>query len=298
MAELTGTKTANRFMLFLLTFNVLWQMTFGALLSSVIPMPWFLIVVQLIGLILPLGIFIAISPRTHKKFEYHPLGLINILLICVLSLLLQPVMMLFSAVASLFMPNPVTGLMGNLAEFPFVLSLVIVAVTPAICEELVFRGFIQSKYEGQPMHIIAVANGLFFGIIHMNLHQFPYAFVMGIVFAYMVYFTRNILSAVLSHFIINASQFSLGHMAAQYIYNYGAIYEEVAEADLMIAIAAIGQLVFFILPLLVLFIYLFIRHNKSRGNVPEISKTEWPPLPFDWEFFAVIGVFIVIVVVF
>ena len=297
MGELTGTKTANRFMLFLLTFNVLWQITFGAWVSSIVPMPWFLIAVQLIGLILPLGIFIAISPRNKKKFDYHPLGLINILLICVLSLLFQPVMMLFSAVASLFMPNPVTGLMGNLAEFPFLISLTIVAVTPAICEEVVFRGYIQSKYEGQPMLIIALVNGLFFGIIHMNLHQLPYAFVMGVVFAYMVYFTRNIVSAVLSHFIINASQFTLGYMAVQYIYNYGAVYEDAADADLIAAIAAIGQLMFFILPFLVLFIYLFVRHNKGRNSLPD-TTSERPSLPFDWEFFAVIGVFITIVVVF
>ena len=295
MAKLTDTKIANRFMLFLMLFNILWQITFGAWLSSIVPMPWFLAVVQIIGLILPLGIFIAISPRSYKKIELYPLGIINILLVGVLSLLLQPVMMLFSAVASLFIPNPVTGLIGNLAEFPFWTSLAIIAITPAICEEVVFRGFIQSKYEGQPMLISAMVNGLFFGIIHMNLHQFPYAFIMGIVFAYMVYFTRNILSAVLSHFIINASQFALGHMALQYAYNYGAGYE--TDADLTTAIAALGQLVFYILPLLALFIYLFIRHNKGRGNMPEV-KTEQIPLPFDWEFFAVIGVFVMIVAVF
>ena len=295
--ELTGTKTANRFMLFLLTFNVLWQITFGMWISSVIPMPWFLVAVQLIGLILPLGIFMAISPRTPvKKLEYHPLGVINILLVCVLSVLLQPVMMLFSAVASFFMPNPVTGLVGNLAEFPFLLSLVIIAVTPAICEEIVFRGYIQSKYEGQPVLAMAVVNGLFFGIIHMNLHQFPYAFIMGIVFAYMVYFTRNILSAVLSHFIINASQFSLGYIASQYAYNHEAA--EVADADLIAAIAALVQLVFLILPLLALMIYLFMRHNKGRNKLPVINNTEQSPLPLDWEFFAVIGVFIMIIVVF
>jgi len=297
MAELTGTKIANRFMLFLLTYNVLWQISFGAWVSSVVPMPWFLVAFQIIGLILPLGLFAAISPRSHKKFEYCPLGIINILLIFVLSILFQPVMMMFAAVASLFMPNPVTGLMGNLAEFPFLLSLVIIAVTPAVCEELVFRGFIQSKYEGQPIHVAAVVNGLFFGIIHMNMHQFPYAFVLGIAFAYMVYFTRNILSAVLSHFIINASQFTMGHMAARHIYTYGTVYEDVADADLIAAIAALGGLIFATLPLLALMMYLFIRHNKGRNKLP-IINTEPPPLPFDWEFFAVIGVFITIVVVF
>ena len=294
-----GAKSANYFMLFLLLFNVIvLPITFGSQIVALIPMPWTLAAGQFLGLLLPLLIFILISPGKKKlTFERKPLGITNILLIIALSFLFQPIMMFISALASLAFPNPVTGLISALTEIPFFLGLAIVAVTPAICEEVVFRGYIQSKYKGQPMFITALVNGLFFGIIHMNLHQFTYAFILGIVFAYMVYFTKSILSAVISHFIINASQFSLGYMAASLI-DEPTIQTAVQETELAAAIAMLGQFSLFILPLLVVILYIFVRHNNRRNNLPEEPAEEISsPIssPFDRIFFAVIFVYILLV---
>ena len=78
--------------------------------------------------------------------------------------------------------------------------LLIVAVTPAICEELAFRGFILSglrKTGGKWRAIILTS--LFFGITHSVIQQSLTAFVMGCVIGYIAVQTNNILPGMLFH---------------------------------------------------------------------------------------------------
>ena len=345
--------TANLFMLFLLSYNVLlavtisylyWGMWHGTSMGELIGSPWFLMVNQGIGLLLPLFIFRALCGEYRQmllrfgsgiscvqqantmrplfifRFAYSlkSFGLTNILLVIVLSLLLQPLMMLFSAVASLFLPNPVTGLISELAALPLPVALMIVALTPAICEELVFRGFIQSKYESQPIIIAAVVNGLFFGMIHMNLHQFAYAFAMGIVFAYMVYYTRSVFAGILAHFVVNATQYTLGYWTAAQISQPGSEDMALYAADVWQAIGGLGLISLFTLPATAGLFYIFVKHNRQRnpiGIVPinvtvtpaDITDVDIPYIeapveaksrhPFDMAFWAVVIIFGMLMVV-
>ena len=308
--------TANLFMLFLLSYNVLlavtisylyWGMWHDTSMGELIGSPWFLVVNQAMGLLLPMFIFRILSGerrqiflRFNSGFVYSrlkSLGFINILLVIVLSLLLQPFMMLFSAMASLFLPNPVTGLISELAVLPLPVALIIVALTPAICEELVFRGFIQSKYESQPIVIAAVVNGLFFGMIHMNLHQFTYAFAMGIVFAYMVYYTRSVFAGILAHFVVNATQYTLGYFAAGQVIESGADDMAINGAGLWQAIGGLGLISLYILPVTAGLFYIFVKHNRRRNPVKVVtvdiegSIKAKPQHPFDMAFIAVVLVY-------
>ena len=49
----------------------------------------------------------------------------------------------------------------------------------------------------------ALMSGLLFGCFHLNINQALYAFVMGIVFAYMVEATGSLWSSVIAHFAVN-----------------------------------------------------------------------------------------------
>ena len=54
----------------------------------------------------------------------------------------------------------------------------------------------------------ALMSGLLFGCFHLNINQALYAFVMGIVFAYMVEATGSLWSSVIAHFAVNT--YSIG----------------------------------------------------------------------------------------
>jgi sodium transport system permease protein len=85
----------------------------------------------------------------------------------------------------------------------------LVAVTPAICEEAVFRGVLFSGTVGRmsPMRVILL-NGAIFGAFHLS-YATAFRFVptawLGILLAYAVWRTRSIYTSVLMHLINNGS---------------------------------------------------------------------------------------------
>ena len=257
----------------------------GFVTAEVISSPWFLIFQQIMTLLVPLGIWLLI----HKeKLSVHlpnmKLGSVNILIIVFLSIFIQPAMMLISGISGLFFPNEIAGLVGGMAVHPYWLLLLAVAVTPAICEEIVFRGYLQSAYSDRPFKKAALLNGLFFAIIHLNAQQFLYAFAMGVIFAYVVHYTRSIRAGILSHFIINGSQVSLMRLAS-WLEGFALEIGELAGVDTteiatqaeMIAytgvtfemqiqaIASIGIIALFTTPCAAIIFRTFISHNRQRN---------------------------------
>ncbi len=85
-----------------------------------------------------------------------------------------------------------------------IIIVAVVAITPAICEETLFRGFIQKSFELKYNKFIgALITALFFGLYHVN----PYAFIpltlLGLYFGYAVYTTDSIFVSMFLHFSNN-----------------------------------------------------------------------------------------------
>ena len=296
--ELNRTTTANLFMLFLLAYNIAlailfsylhWDVLRDTAHAELLMSPWFRFVIQVLGLILPLLIFAQVTNTKSEvigPLQRHGFSLANGILIAAISIFLQPLMMLISAFTSLFIPNPVSEAMTEIVAMPIPLALLLVAVTPAICEEIVFRGYIQSAYREQPIFIMALVNGIFFGIIHLNMHQFSYALIMGIIFAYMVYITKSIYAAMLSHFIINGMQVLLGYfILGQEV----AAGEYASEPYIWEAISMLLVINLFTAPVLV-FLFRILRDRNTESKTDE-NKEEAVKHPFDGFFFAVIILF-------
>lgn len=83
--------------------------------------------------------------------------------------------------------------------------LLLVAVTPAICEELAFRGFILSglRRMGHKWTAIAICSVLF-GVAHGILQQSLAATVVGMVIGYIAVKTNSLWPAVAYHFVHNS----------------------------------------------------------------------------------------------
>ena len=97
------------------------------------------------------------------------------------------------------------------AESPARLAwlLVLLALTPAICEEAVFRGVLLSGIRGRGSAVrVAVLNGLVFGAFHVSFESafrfLPTAW-LGFILAWAVLSTRSIWVGVLMHFVNNGS---------------------------------------------------------------------------------------------
>jgi membrane protease YdiL (CAAX protease family) len=79
------------------------------------------------------------------------------------------------------------------------------ALVPAICEEIFFRGILQTglMQKLNPATAILVT-ALVFAAYHFNPWFFPFYFVLGALFGFFYYRTRNLALAMLAHFTNNA----------------------------------------------------------------------------------------------
>jgi len=90
----------------------------------------------------------------------------------------------------------------NPLELLFV--VVTVALVPAVCEELLFRGLVQGALERAVGGIRAVVvAGVIFGAYHLNPFSLVPLVVLGMYFGYLVYRSGNLTVAISAHFFNN-----------------------------------------------------------------------------------------------
>lgn len=172
--------------------------------------PVALIAAHFIMFVLPAIIYILITKQSFKEvLRLNKISRKEVLLSFALAFLAQPVMMFFSYIASFFVNNDVAAMLDNLSKTPLWLMVLMIGVTPAISEEITVRGIVLSGYKFKNKHIGAVMSGLMFGILHLNPHQFLYAFAMGVIFAYVVTAANSLIPAMIAHFTINTTQLLL-----------------------------------------------------------------------------------------
>lgn len=83
--------------------------------------------------------------------------------------------------------------------------LAVLALAPAVCEELAFRGFVLSGFRhlGHRWGAV-VASSLFFGAAHGILQQSMTAFAVGVVLGYVAVQTGSLLPGILFHGVYNS----------------------------------------------------------------------------------------------
>lgn len=90
----------------------------------------------------------------------------------------------------------------------FLIVFIMVAITPAMCEELFFRGFLQHFMQQKfNFFITALFVGLFFSLMHFDFTAFIPYILLSIYFSYVVYRSNSIFSSIFLHFTNNFMAF-------------------------------------------------------------------------------------------
>lgn len=87
----------------------------------------------------------------------------------------------------------------------FSLAILILGLLPAICEELIFRGLIMQGYKEFSKKTIVFVTAFLFMIMHLNIEQTIYQFVLGMVLCCVVLITGSLLSSIILHFVNNVT---------------------------------------------------------------------------------------------
>lgn len=83
------------------------------------------------------------------------------------------------------------------------LSLLAVAVIPAVCEEYFFRGAVMLEYRFAGVFGSAFFSALLFAAVHLSLSLFVLYFVCGLMLSFTVFVTGDVKMAVVSHILYN-----------------------------------------------------------------------------------------------
>ncbi len=103
-----------------------------------------------------------------------------------------------------FIEQSYTQLLTGNNIFEMLLIVLTVAITPAICEEFFFRGFVQKsfEYKFKPFWAIFITS-IVFGLYHFNPYGLLPLIVIGMYLGYAIYLSDSIIVSIILHFLNN-----------------------------------------------------------------------------------------------
>ncbi len=82
-------------------------------------------------------------------------------------------------------------------------SFLIIAVTPGVCEEIMFRGFLMRFYENNGKTTAVVISALLFAAFHLDPFRFIPVFILGLLLGYLTIRSGSIVNSMIAHTLNN-----------------------------------------------------------------------------------------------
>jgi sodium transport system permease protein len=89
-----------------------------------------------------------------------------------------------------------------------------IGVTPAVCEELFFRGFVMSGLRSTGAWPAALISALLFGVAHASIYRLMPTLFLGILFGVLVWRTGSIVCSIVAHALNNSLMATIVHSKA------------------------------------------------------------------------------------
>ncbi len=210
------------------------------------------------------------SPHLSDRLMFRSLKPSTFLMTILYAFTISPVVTLCNLISQLFVDNTVLEYSSDILDMSVPMAVFVIAILPPFCEELAFRGVVYGGYRRNCRPIGAIFMSAFlFGIMHGNINQFAYAFVIGIAMALIVEATGSIWPSILLHFIINGrsvvGMFLLDHFQEGIFEEYLEMEESATDETMWIFI-----LVYAILSVITVLmsgaILSWVSQNEGRSN--------------------------------
>ena len=103
----------------------------------------------------------------------------------------------------------------QLHELPLWQTIFIIALLPAICEEMLFRGYVIRGFEKSGNWKAILISGMLFGLFHLDFFRLLPTALMGIWLGYLLIKTKSIFITMLAHALHNSSTVALSKWGDQ-----------------------------------------------------------------------------------
>lgn len=276
--------------LFIGTRVQLWDVNYGVLITE-----FFLILV-------PPILFLRIFKFDIKKvLRLNNPGVTNLLLIFGIILFSLPVigvlnLLNFWIIKMIFGKFEVFQAPVSTGSWGLLIGVFVIGVSAGICEELLFRGFIQRGFErfGAVKSIFITA--FLFGLMHMDFQRFLGTFVLGALLGFLVYKSNSLISGMFAHFVNNSiavcityaslkanellqnsKMEGLGNVQSGDVFE---MFKNFSPAELIGALVVYFILFAFSIAWLVILLRFFIKSNSKREVVLKKEEKKTPLVHF------------------
>ncbi|WP_051531572.1 type II CAAX endopeptidase family protein [Clostridiisalibacter paucivorans] len=176
-----------------------------------------ILITEYIIILLPTVLYLKIKGYSLKKvLRLNKLNLKQIILIPLLVIFSYPIgaflNILMAIILSRFgqiLPPPLPVPSTNIEVL---LGVFVVAITPGICEEVMFRGLIMRSYERKGTIKAILISGFLFGIFHFNIQNLMGPMFLGILFGFIVHKTNSLYAVIIAHLSNNLFAWILSYL--------------------------------------------------------------------------------------
>lgn len=110
----------------------------------------------------------------------------------------------------------------------FLLAFIVIAILPAVGEELLFRGVLQNGFHGitKNIHIAIWISAILFSTIHMQFYGFVPRMLLGALFGYLYFWSGNLFIPMFAHLVNNGLTLILF-----YLHDIGVIETDLTNTE-------------------------------------------------------------------
>ncbi len=204
--------------------------------------------------------------KDDMKFNLPPIS--EVFLLVLVGIFIVPLASLLNSISMVYSTNAVSSTLDRLYSYPIWVGILTMAVLPAVCEELAFRGYIFHGHRNKNVMLAIILNGFLFGLFHMNFNQFTYALFMGMIFAIVVEVTGSVISSMIVHFMFNTYNVVTSFAANKYLIDNPSVAEELSNTTNTLNLAFYVRLLMSAI-LFSLVVFFILRHLAKRHGTYE-----------------------------
>mgnify|MGYP001247234800 FL=1 len=175
-----------------------------------------LLITEYLIVLVPILTFIIIRGHSIKRvLRLNGISLSQIIYTIIIVILAYPIAVFLNYIGIIIIsrfgkiiPNTVP-LPTNLNEF--LVSFLVIALSPGICEEVMFRGLIMNSYETLGRKKAIIYSAILFGMFHFNVQNLLGPIFLGLIFGIIVIKTNSILTGIIGHTVNNTIALVLGY---------------------------------------------------------------------------------------
>lgn len=141
----------------------------------------------------------------------------------------------------------------------FFLAIIVIALVPAIGEELLFRGLIQKELRGifENPHVAIWLAALVFSVFHRQFYGLVPRMLLGALFGYLYYWSGSLTYASIAHFVNNGFTLVMLYLHQQGLISFDIQETESTPLETVVIFLIIGGIL----------TYIFVRYHQKKPTL-------------------------------